>query len=47
MFTFRIFPYYGTRDAPCISELEPKNGKYSFCILDIIGSSKLHLTLLA
>ncbi len=43
---FHDKPYYGSRDTPCIRGIKPKNGTswgYSFCTLDIIGSSKLTL----
>ena len=43
---FHDKPYYGTKDTLCVRGIKPKNGTswgYSFCTLDIIGSSKLTL----
>jgi hypothetical protein len=43
---FHDIEYYGCRDTLCIRGIKPKNGTswgYSFCTLDIIGSSKLTL----
>ncbi|MGZ5501683.1 MAG: ISH3 family transposase [Nitrososphaeraceae archaeon] len=43
---FHDKPYYGTKDTLCVRGIKPKNGTswgYSFCTLDIIGSSKFTL----
>ena len=46
---FHDIPYYGDKNTPGVRGIKPKNGTswgYSFCTLDIIGSTKLTLDII-